>query len=243
MKKTKKVVLALFFFLAFVSAPAYVDAMHIAEGYLPFNWAAIWFIVSAPFFIIGLINLKKIFKDNPNKKMLVALVGAFVFVLSALKIPSVTGSCSHPTGIGLGAVLFGPTVMAVLGVIVLLFQALLLAHGGLTTLGANAFSMAIVGSLVAYFVYKLCKKFKIKPVIGVFLAASLGDLMTYVTTAIQIALAHPDPVGGVMASMTKFLGIFAVTQIPLAIAEGILTAIVFNLLVEYRKEGSIDEII
>ena len=90
MKKTKKVVLALFFFLAFVSAPAYVDAMHIAEGYLPFNWAAIWFIVSAPFFIIGLINLKKIFKDNPNKKMLVALVGAFVFVLSALKIPSVT---------------------------------------------------------------------------------------------------------------------------------------------------------
>lgn len=33
--------------------------------------------------------------------------------------------------------------MAVLGTITLLFQALLLAHGGLTTLGANVFSMAI----------------------------------------------------------------------------------------------------
>ena len=66
-------------------------------------------------------------------------------MLSALKIPSVTGSCSHPTGTGLGAVLFGPGVMTVLGTIVLLFQALLLAHGGLTTLGANVFSMAIVG--------------------------------------------------------------------------------------------------
>ncbi len=62
-----------------------------------------------------------------------------MFVLSALKIPSVTGSCSHPTGVGLGAIMFGPSVMFVLGTIVLIFQALLLAHGGITTLGANAF--------------------------------------------------------------------------------------------------------
>ena len=63
--------------------------------------------------------------------MLLALCGAFAFVLSALKIPSATGSCSHPTGVGLGAILFGPAATAVLGLIVLLFQALLLAHGGL----------------------------------------------------------------------------------------------------------------
>ena len=54
--------------------------------------------------------------------------------VSSLKIPSVTGSCSHPTGTGLGAILFGPSIMSLLGIIVLLFQALLLAHGGLTTL-------------------------------------------------------------------------------------------------------------
>ncbi len=57
-----------------------------------------------------------------------------LFVLSALKLPSVTGSCSHPTGVGLAAILFGPTAASVLGLIVLLFQALLLAHGGLTTI-------------------------------------------------------------------------------------------------------------
>ena len=77
------------------------------------------------------------------------MCGAFAFVLSALKIPSITGSCSHPTGVGLGAILFGPMTMAVLGLIVLLFQALLLAHGGLTTLGANTFSMAIAGPIVS----------------------------------------------------------------------------------------------
>lgn len=240
MKNIKKIGVFIFFLLTLLTTPAYVQAMHIAEGYLPVKWVIIWFIASAPFFILGLINLKKVFKEQPNKKMLVALVGAFVFVLSALKIPSVTGSCSHPTGVGLGAVMFGPTVMTVLGVIVLLFQALLLAHGGLTTLGANTFSMAVIGPIVAYFVYKLFKKFGAKPSVAVFAAAALGDLLTYLVTAIQLALAHPDPVGGFMASATKFLGIFAVTQIPLAIAEGLLSAIVFNLLMEYKKEGIID---
>ena len=91
------------------------------------------------------------------------------FVLSALKIPSVTGSCSHPTGVGLGAILFGPNVMAVLGVIVLLFQAILLAHGGLTTLGANAFSMAIVGPIVSFFTFKILKN-KINKSWAVFIA-------------------------------------------------------------------------
>lgn len=51
-----------------------------------------------------------------------------MFVLSSLKLPSVTGSCSHPTGNGLGAVLFGPAVASVLATIVLVFQALLIAH-------------------------------------------------------------------------------------------------------------------
>ena len=66
--------------------------------------------------------------------MILGLSGAFVFILSALKIPSVTGSSSHPTGVGLGSILFGPLAMSVVGSIVLLFQAVLLAHGGLTTL-------------------------------------------------------------------------------------------------------------
>ena len=43
------------------------------------------------------------------------------------------------TGTGLGAILFGPSAVSILGLIVLLFQAILLAHGGLTTIGANTF--------------------------------------------------------------------------------------------------------
>jgi cobalt/nickel transport system permease protein len=46
--------------------------MHVMEGFLPPAHALGWSAVSA----------------------------AFSFLLSALKLPSVTGSCSHPTGVG-----------------------------------------------------------------------------------------------------------------------------------------------
>jgi cobalt/nickel transport system permease protein len=157
-------------------------------------------------------------------------------VLSALKIPSVTGSCSHPTGTGLGAVLFGPLTMTVLGSLVLLFQALLLAHGGLTTLGANAFSMAIAGPFAAYWIYNFTMRLSGKQKIAIFLAAALADLLTYIITSIQLALAFPAPVGGFIASFAKFAGIFAITQVPLAISEGLLTVLVWNWLQSYNPQ-------
>ncbi|WP_026894558.1 energy-coupling factor ABC transporter permease [Clostridiisalibacter paucivorans] len=228
---------ALLIFVLVLMTPKISLAMHIMEGYLSPKWAMFWAIVAIPFVIKGMMNINKIVNKEPKKKMLLALVGAFVFILSALKIPSVTGSCSHPTGVGLGAILFGPAVMSFLGVIVLLFQALLLAHGGITTLGANTFSMAIVGPIVAYGIFKIMSKRGIKKDYCVFLAAALGDLVTYMVTSTQLAMAYPDPNLGIMASLGKFMSIFAVTQIPLAIAEGIITVIVYNLIVEYNKEG------
>ncbi|MTI81137.1 MAG: energy-coupling factor ABC transporter permease [Firmicutes bacterium] len=212
--------------------PAY--AMHIMEGFLPLGWALFWWAVTLPFIIIGLRSIENRLKENPELKMLLGLSGAFVFVLSALKIPSITGSSSHPTGVGLGAIMFGPTAMSVLGTIVLLFQSLLLAHGGLTTLGANAFSMAVVGPLLAFVIFKVGRKMKLPFSLSVFLAAMLGDLGTYVVTSFQLALAFPAEVGGFISSFIKFASIYGVTQIPLAISEGILTVIVMNFIQKYN---------
>lgn len=220
--------------LMLMITPVVSNAMHIMEGFLPVDWAITWWIIFIPFFVVGLKNITKIVNEQPKKKLLLALCGAFVFVLSALKIPSVTGSCSHPTGVGLAAILFGPSATVVLGTIVLLFQALLLAHGGITTLGANAFSMAIVGPLVSFGIWKLCKD-KMNKKVAVFLAAALGDLLTYTVTSLQLGLAFPDPSGGFMVSAVKFLGIFFLTQVPIAIAEGLLTVIVYNFVTENEE--------
>ena len=99
--------------------------MHIMEGFLPFTHAVGWTIAAVPFVAGGLLAIKKRIRDKPEQRMLLGVAAAFAFVLSALKLPSVTGSCSHPTGTGLGALLFGPVAMAPIGAVVLLFQALL----------------------------------------------------------------------------------------------------------------------
>ena len=197
----------------------------------------IWFAVCIPFWIIGIRKLQQLSKGNVREKMVLALAGAFIFVLSALKIPSVTGSSSHPTGVGLSAILYGPFVTSILGTIVLIFQAGLLAHGGFTTLGANAFSMAIVGPLVSYSVYRALKDKNRS--FAVFLAATLGNLFTYVVTSLQLALANPSATGGVMDSFIKFGMVFAVTQIPLAIIEGLLTNVVMNILEKYSETKAV----
>lgn len=210
-------------------AQAAPQKMHIMEGFLPIGWCIFWFVVCIPFWAVGYNQLRKITTEKPETRLLLGLSGAYTFVLSALKIPSVTGSSSHPTGTGMGAVLFGPFIMSILGTIVLLFQALLLAHGGLTTLGANTFSMAIVGPLVAWGIWKGLKD-KLPFGWVIFLAAAFADLLTYVTTSVELALAFPDPIGGFIASFTKFGTIFAITQIPLAISEGLLTVLIMNAL-------------
>lgn len=215
--------------IAWASTSAAPREMHIMEGFLPPLWAAFWYVLMIPFWAMGYRTVRDVVTRKPETRLLLGLVGAFTFVLSSLKIPSVTGSSSHPTGTGLGALLFGPWVMAIIGTIVLLFQALLIAHGGLTTLGANAFSMAVVGPFVAYGIWRGLQG-RLNEGWVVFLAAAMADLITYVVTSVQLALAYPDPISGFLGSFAKFAAIFAVTQIPLAISEGILTVLIFKAL-------------
>lgn len=232
--------------LAAAAAPT-VQAMHIMEGYLPARFCIAWGILCIPFLVTGFLMLRRIVSENRRSLILLAMSGAFIFVISSLKIPSVTGSCSHMTGTGLGAILFGPFCVSILGIIVLIFQALLLAHGGITTLGANTFSMAIAGPFLAWALYRICRKLNVNRRVAVFLSAALGDLFTYCITSLQLALAYPSQEGGTAASVIKFLGVFAPTQVPLAIIEGILTVVIVIALetyavpelklIGYRKEA------
>ena len=213
MSKKEKILLkaSIVFAAVFAIVPA-ANAMHIMEGYLPAKYCVAWGVVCLPFLIAGFISLKNKVKENRRNLTLIAM-----------------------SGTGLGAILFGPASVSVLGVIVLLFQALLLAHGGLTTLGANTFSMAIAGPVVSFGIYKLCQKINVNRRVGIFLAAFLGDLFTYCVTSIQLAFAYPSEAGGVGASAVKFLGVFAPTQIPLAVIEGILTVVIVIGLETYAK--------
>jgi cobalt/nickel transport system permease protein len=210
--------------------------MHIMEGFLPWQWCIVWWLIAIPFLIMGILELRAMMRKDREYLPLLGVCGAFIFILSALKLPSVTGSCSHPTGTGLSTICFGVFITSIIGAIVLLFQALLLAHGGLSTMGANMVSMAIGGPLAGYAVYRLLKDTKTSIFVTVFLVTTTADLMTYVITSFELALAYPARVGGIPASFEAFFIIFAITQIPLAIVEGCVLALVFKYIVTLKPE-------
>jgi cobalt/nickel transport system permease protein len=206
------------------------------EGFLPWQWCLVWWIIALPCILLGIHQLKKTLAADREALPLLGVTGGFIFILSSLKLPSVTGSCSHPTGTGLSAISFGPWITSVVCAIVLLFQALFLAHGGLSVLGANVVSMGIIGPLVGYSVYRLLRDTSVNIYITVFLVTALADMFTYVTTSLELALAYPAETGGFASSFILFMGIFAVTQLPLAIVEGIVLALVFKYIVALKPD-------
>jgi cobalt/nickel transport system permease protein len=199
------------------------------EGYLPLTHAVGWTAASLPSVVYGVRQLSARVRPE-NGRMRLSAASAFTFLLSALKLPSVAGSCSHPTGTALGTLLVGAPVMAPVALLVLTFQAVLLAHGGISTLGANLFAMGIVGPWVAVAVFRGGTRAGVPMVWSAGAAAVLGDLATYVMTSLQLALAHPAIAGSVSAAFMRFAGLFAFTQLPIALLEGLLTVLVLRAL-------------
>src|SRR5512147_113339 len=165
-----------------------VYAMHISEGILPFNWAALWFVVAAPFVAFGLYRLKKMSMADLSFKPLVGLMAAVVFIISCMPIPVPSaGTCSHPCGTGISGILLGPAVSVLITAAALLIQALFLAHGGLSTWGADIVSMGVVGSFAGYFTFKALRAVKINMAVAGFMAGLLADWATYLTTSVELA--------------------------------------------------------
>ncbi len=218
-------------------APARVSfAMHISEGILPFNWAAVWFAVAAPFMAFGLYRLRKQSQNNLSFKPLVGLMAAVVFIISCMPIPVPTaGTCSHPCGTGISGILLGPAISSLVGAAALLIQALFLSHGGLSTWGANIVSMGIVGSFAGYFTFRLLRAVRANLWIAGFLAGLFADWATYISTAAELASGIRGD-SAFLPLFFKLLIAFIPTQLPLGILEGAMTAGMVVLLYKKRPD-------
>jgi len=216
--------------------PSHSFAMHISEGILPFSWALFWFIASAPFLVLGLRTLARRSEADLASKPLVGMVAAVVFVISCMPIPvPLAGTCSHPCGTGLAAVLLGPTLGVVAAAVALLIQALFLSHGGLSTWGANLFSMGVMGSFAGYAVFRGLRLSGLGVVIAAFAAGLVADWATYAGTAMIMA-AGIKGVGPFWPLAGKIALAFVPTQLPLGIVEGAITAGMVSLLRKKRPD-------
>ena len=229
---TRQSISALFLVAAF-ALPSTAQAMHISEGILPPQWAAFWFAIAIPFVAWGLRDLRVKSAREPFFKPMVGLIGAAVFVISCMPIPLPSGTCSHPCGTGMAAILIGPTLTVVVSSVALLLQALFLAHGGLTTLGGNIVSMGIAGAFTGWAVFRLCRRVGMPVWAAAFLCGLLSDWATYATTAFELASA----LHGNVPLLQKFAAVgvlFIPTQLPLGIFEGIITAGVYRFIAARR---------
>ena len=127
--------------------------MHIPDGYLSPATCAALYAGSAPFWYVALQRVKKAL--HTRLVPLLSLVAAFSFVVMMFNLPLPGGTTGHAVGVGLAAVLLGPWASMLAVSMALIIQAIFFGDGGITAIGANCFNMAVVGSLVAYGVYRV----------------------------------------------------------------------------------------
>ena len=229
-----KKILLLAILCLLVATPAF--AMHISEGILPFNWAAVWYVAVAPFVALGVRRLNALAREDLSMKPLVGLLAAVVFIISCMPIPVPTaGTCSHPCGTGISAILVGPLVSVLIASVALLIQALFLAHGGLSTLGANTFSMGVVGSLLGWAVFRGMRRIGASLAVSAFVAGVIADWGTYAATSLILALGIKGD-GEMLPLFSKVLVAFIPTQLPLGILEGVITAGMVSVLHRKRPD-------
>jgi len=207
--------------------------LHISDGILTPAWCIFWYLLTAFFVAGGVIQIRRKSIDNPQYLPMLALMGAAVLVISVWHIPvPVTGSSSHPCGTPMAAIIVGPFPVAAISAIVLFFQTFV-GHGGITTIGANDFSMGIVGAFTGYGTW-LALRGRTSVFIAAGMAGLIGDVMTYVTAAFELAISiHPE-------AWLNYIGIFMLgylpTQAPLAILEFVFTGLVIRYIADTRPE-------
>lgn len=210
--------------------------MHIAEGLLPLNYAAGYWAGAAALAARGVWEYKRRARQEPETKQLTGVMTAAVFLISLLPIPvPIVGTCSHPAGTPLAAILLGPWLTVVISLVALLFQALFFAHGGLTTLGANTLTMGVFGGFTGWLIFWALRRLRAGLLGAGVVAGLVGDVVVYIGTAMQLALA----IHGTHSVSEVFWVVltgFLPTQVPLAVAEGLFTGYALRFVATRRPD-------
>lgn len=210
--------------------------MHIPDGLLPAS------VVIGGYGLTGLAtwhSLKQINRQrNPTEEMpKAALLTAAFFVASSIHVPIPPASVHLVLNGLLGVVLGYYAFPAIL--IGLFFQAVMLGHGGLTTLGVNAAMMGIP-ALLASHLFQLYPRLErsLKPnwarAIFAFLAGGFGLGLAALIFLTLIVTTIPS---GFDAATEQF-AVYGLTiaHIPLMILEGIFTTLLVVFLQRVKPE-------
>lgn len=170
--------------------------MHIPDGYLSPSTCAVLYVGAATGWYAALKRLKRALVSRVTP--LISVFAAFSFVVMMFNLPLPGGTTGHALGVTIAAIVLGPSGAILALSIALAIQALFFGDGGITTLGANCFNMAIVASLVGYASYRLIaagaaltsRRRVIAAGIAGYLAVNAAALIAAVEFGIQPLLFH-----------------------------------------------------
>ncbi|OGH56429.1 MAG: hypothetical protein A3G34_01580 [Candidatus Lindowbacteria bacterium RIFCSPLOWO2_12_FULL_62_27] len=213
--------------------------MHITEGIIR-GWPAVAYTAAGvSLMAVGARKMKTFVQDNPERKPLLGMGGAFIFFVSLIPIPAFTGTCSHPCGSPLAGILLGPWVGIALTGLSLLLQAAFFAHGGFSTWGANLITLGIGGAFFGWLAYRVALRAGCSIRAAAAAGGLVGDVMTYVLAGLSLGTVlsiSPQPQyswGGYLAAIYSA---YLPTQGPIAIGEMFVTGLAIHYIFVRRPE-------
>ena len=126
--------------------------MHIPDGYLSPATCVSCGVLMVPAWVLAARRVRTWLHSRAVPLM--ACGAAFAFTIMLYNIPVPGGTTAHAVGGGVLAVVLGPWAALICVTIALTIQAFLFGDGGLWTLAANCFNMALVLPFTAYAVYQ-----------------------------------------------------------------------------------------
>jgi cobalt/nickel transport system permease protein len=170
--------------------------MHIPDGYLSPSTCATLYLFAVSGWYAALKRIKRLLATRAIP--LISVFAAFSFVVMMFNVPLPGGTTGHALGVGIAVIVLGPWGSILAISIALAIQALFFGDGGITTLGANCFNMAIVGSFTAFAVYRMIaanskpnsRQRVIAAAVAGYLSINAAALVTAIEFGIQPALFH-----------------------------------------------------
>lgn len=214
--------------------------MHISEGILtgPSFWATT--VAGAAVMAWGISDMKRFVREQPERKPLLGMAGAFIFLVSLIPIPAYMGTCSHPCGTPLAGILLGPGIGAALAGLSLVLQALLFAHGGFATLGANILALGLGGAAGGWLFFKLGRRLGLPLLAAAGLGGLLGDILTYLISGSilggHLAFFAPQPQYSFAGYLAVIMAAYLPVQLPIALGEMAVTGIAVRSIGRQRPE-------
>jgi cobalt/nickel transport system permease protein len=213
--------------------------MHISEGIITGVPAAAYTAAGLALMGWGARAMKKFAAKFPDKKPLIGMGGALIFFLSLIPLPAFTGTCSHPCGTPLVAILLGPSIAIALAGIALLLQAAFFAHGGFSTWGANVMALGVFGSLGGWLTFRAARKLGLPLWLSGGAGGLIGDVLTYAAAGFVLSLSlanAPTPQYSFGGYLAAIYAAYVPTQLPIAIGEMLLTGLALHYVFQQRPE-------